>query len=70
MLEGAATIPTLWAETQSFMRARPELIPKNNMLDFVTTRGGDYNLCHFWSNFELGDLRFFRSKVRAFRVGK
>lgn len=23
---------------------------------------GGYNLCHFWSNFELGDLRFFRSR--------
>jgi len=21
-----------------------------------------YNLCHFWTNFEIGDLRFFRSK--------
>ena len=21
----------------------------------------DYNLCHFWSNFEIGDLNFFRS---------
>lgn len=22
----------------------------------------EYNLCHFWTNFEIGDLRFFRSK--------
>ncbi len=34
-------------------------------MEFVTGRDGEYNLCHFWSNFELGDLRFFRSKVRA-----
>ena len=32
-----------------------------------TLKGGactcaDYNLCHFWSNFEMGDLRWFRSK--------
>ena len=24
---------------------------------------GEYNLCHFWSNFEIGDLRFFRSEA-------
>jgi len=22
----------------------------------------EYNMCHFWTNFEIGDLRFFRSK--------
>lgn len=25
--------------------------------------GATYNFCHFWSNFEIGDLDFFRSKV-------
>ena len=24
---------------------------------------GDYNLCHFWSNFEIGDLNFWRSEA-------
>ena len=24
---------------------------------------GEYNLCHFWSNFEIADLRFFRSEA-------
>ena len=61
MLEGPKTIPTLWEETREFMRRRPELIPRDNMMDFVTARDGSYNLCHFWSNFELGDLRFFRT---------
>jgi hypothetical protein len=22
----------------------------------------EYNMCHFWTNFEIGDLRFFRGK--------
>lgn len=22
----------------------------------------EYNLCHFWTNFEIGDLRFFRGR--------
>lgn len=28
----------------------------------VTGSHSDYNLCHFWSNFEIGDLNFFRSE--------
>ena len=37
-------------------------MPTANLLDFVTENGGlSYDLCHFWSNFELGDLRWFRS---------
>jgi mannosyltransferase len=46
----------------------------NNSIDFITdktpigTNALDlgmyaYNLCHFWSNFEIGDLNFFRSQV-------
>lgn len=27
----------------------------------ITNSHSDYNLCHFWSNFEIGDLNFFRS---------
>ena len=34
-------------------------------MDFVQDAKGHYNLCHFWSNFELGDLRFFRSRAYA-----
>lgn len=61
VLEGPKTIPTLWDVTQDFMDARPELVPEANLLDFVTSEDGSYGLCHFWSNFELGDLRWFRS---------
>jgi hypothetical protein len=28
----------------------------------VKSKKEEYNLCHFWTNFEIGDLRFFRSK--------
>ena len=56
------TIPTLWETTQAFMKQNEKLIPRNNLLQFVTDRDGGYNLCHFWSNFEIGDLSFFRSK--------
>ena len=68
VLEGPATIPTLWQHTRGFMKRNPDLIPGENLMDFVTGRDGEYNLCHFWSNFELGDLRFFRSQVRTASV--
>ena len=45
------------------MQRNAELIPEDNLMEFVTGRDGEYNLCHFWCNFELGDLRFFRSQV-------
>ncbi|OMJ11797.1 Alpha-1,2 mannosyltransferase KTR1 [Smittium culicis] len=55
------TIPTLWNTTKNFMKDNPELIPKKNLLEF-TTENGEYNGCHFWTNFEIVDLSFYRSK--------
>lgn len=68
------TIPTLWQTTEMFMQEFPHLIHPNNSLDFITTNETDlnhgnptifsstkYNLCHFWSNFEIGNLNFWRS---------
>lgn len=57
------TIPTLWDSTKNFMKNHPEHIAKNNMMGFLSDDGGDtYNLCHFWSNFEIGSLEWLRSK--------
>lgn len=64
LLEYEQTIPTLWSTVQSFVNEYPELIPEQNMLDFVSNDNGySYNLCHFWSNFEIGDLKFLRSEA-------
>lgn len=63
ILELPNTIPTLWEATQSFMKTNADLIPEKNLMPFVTAPDGSYNLCHFWSNFEIGDLNFFRSKA-------
>lgn len=62
ILELPKTIPALWETTQKFMKDNPGLIPSSNLMPFVTDRDGSYNLCHFWSNFEIGDLNFFRSR--------
>jgi alpha 1,2-mannosyltransferase len=52
------TIPTLWDTTKEYMEAR-KLQP--SWFNFFKDERGEYNLCHFWSNFEIGDLRYFRS---------
>ncbi|KAM5438646.1 alpha 1,2-mannosyltransferase 2.4.1 [Microsporum ferrugineum] len=61
--EYQATIETLWKTSKKFMDQFPEHIAEDNNLDFISNDGGNsYNLCHFWSNFEVGDLNFFRSQ--------
>lgn len=67
------TIPTLWNTTKEFIDRYPEHIALNNSIEFVTNKAFDrpddvklespneYNLCHFWSNFEIGSLNFYRS---------
>ncbi|ORZ00737.1 glycosyltransferase family 15 protein [Syncephalastrum racemosum] len=63
LLEYESTIPSLWQTTKDFMEKHPEMIPKDNLMRFVSDDNGDtYNLCHFWSNFEIGDLNFLRSR--------
>ncbi|KAL1922177.1 uncharacterized protein VTP21DRAFT_9716 [Calcarisporiella thermophila] len=57
------TIPTLWKTVREFIDEHRHLIPANNSFDFVTDDNGlTFNLCHFWSNFEIGDMRFLRSE--------
>lgn len=64
--EYAATIPTLWKETINFVKKHPDYVAKDSAKKFLTEQddleNSEYNLCHFWSNFEIGDLHFLRSK--------
>ncbi|EDO15237.1 hypothetical protein Kpol_1029p11 [Vanderwaltozyma polyspora DSM 70294] len=62
--EYEATIATLWNTTKKFMELYPEYLHENNMLDFISDDdGGSYNNCHFWSNFEIGALDFWRGEA-------
>ncbi|ORY79076.1 nucleotide-diphospho-sugar transferase [Protomyces lactucae-debilis] len=69
MYEFDRTIPTLWETTQAFAKQHPEHIAPNNALGFLsddaskTLQEASYNMCHFWSNFEIADLSFLRSKA-------
>ncbi len=56
------TIPSRYGNILKIpIKEHPEYLAKN-MMDFISNDGGEtYNLCHFWSNFEIGDLNFWRS---------
>ncbi|KAK2747547.1 alpha 1,2-mannosyltransferase 2.4.1 [Myotisia sp. PD_48] len=57
------TVLSLWDSVRKFMEKFPQHIAEDNNLEFISEDGGkSYNLCHFWSNFEIGDLNFFRSQ--------
>lgn len=58
------TIPTLWETTLKFIKENPGLIApvENSMSRIIDDFDGKYNSCHYWSNFEIGSLNFFRSE--------
>nr|GAT55985.1 glycosyltransferase family 15 protein [Mycena chlorophos] len=61
-----ATIPTLWKTVQDFMENYPQyMLPKeDNLMRFISNDNGrTYNRCHFWSNFEIASLDFWRSEA-------
>ncbi|THH01251.1 hypothetical protein EW026_g1423 [Hermanssonia centrifuga] len=61
LYEYPATIPTLWETVREFIDANPDLVEEGNAMNFISDDGGNnYNRCHFWSNFEIGDLDFWR----------
>ncbi|KAH0835482.1 glycosyltransferase family 15 protein [Lanmaoa asiatica] len=61
LYEFQATIPSLWETVKEYTRSHPETVNPRNALGFVSDDGGiNYNLCHFWSNFEIADMDFWR----------
>ncbi|CAI4038334.1 hypothetical protein SMKI_04G6780 [Saccharomyces mikatae IFO 1815] len=56
------TIPTLWETSMDFIQKNPQYVDKDNLMSFLSDDNGKtYNLCHFWSNFEIANLNFWRS---------
>ncbi|KAG2137867.1 glycosyltransferase family 15 protein [Suillus bovinus] len=59
-----ATVPTLWNVVKSFINANPDFVTPGNAMEFLSDDGGEsYNMCHFWSNFEIADLDFWRGEA-------
>ncbi|THH26879.1 hypothetical protein EUX98_g7307 [Antrodiella citrinella] len=64
MYEYHATIPTLWDTAMKFTRENPSFVHPNNAMGYISDNGGEsYNLCHFWSNFEIASMDFWRGEV-------
>lgn len=63
LYEYVETIPTLWDSVKRWMEKHPEQVADGNSMKFVSDDNGKtYNHCHFWSNFEIGNLNWLRSK--------
>ncbi|KAI9852323.1 MAG: alpha 1,2-mannosyltransferase 2.4.1 [Thelocarpon superellum] len=64
LYEYKETIPTLWDSVKKFMSDHPEHLAADNSMEFLSDDGGlTYNHCHFWSNFEIGNLDWLRSSA-------
>jgi alpha 1,2-mannosyltransferase len=62
LYEYVETIPTLWDSAKTFMQKFPQHISEDNSMGFLSDDNGKtYNHCHFWSNFEIGNLNWLRS---------
>ncbi|AQZ10724.1 KRE2 (YDR483W) and KTR6 (YPL053C) [Zygosaccharomyces parabailii] len=60
--EYVRTIESLWDTVKSWWKKNPQFIAKDNLLKFISNDDGEtYNLCHFWSNFEVANLNLWRS---------
>ncbi|KFA48114.1 hypothetical protein S40293_09296 [Stachybotrys chartarum IBT 40293] len=66
------TLPTLWPETVKFLAEHPNYLHENNAIKWVVDdvrrpdhnkKAQGYSTCHFWSNFEVGDMDFWRSQA-------
>ncbi|KAI8997582.1 nucleotide-diphospho-sugar transferase [Pilobolus umbonatus] len=65
--EYVATVPSLWDITVKFAKTHPQYIyprtRQDSLLGLVSEdKGRSYNLCHFWSNFEIASVQFMRSE--------
>jgi len=68
ILDDARSFASLWRRTREFMARRPDLVHPDADLSWLvddTGNGGEYNNCQFFSNFEIGDLDFFRAEPNA-----
>lgn len=66
------SLPSLWPETMKFLSAHPEYLNNGNAMPWLTEStqrpelnlvANGYSTCHFWSNFEIGDMEFWRGQA-------
>lgn len=66
-VKGTLDSPRLGSHAQirtEFVGKHYEYLHPENSLDFLSNDNGThYNLCHFWSNFEIADMNFWRGEA-------
>lgn len=64
------SVSLLWPETMKFISSNKQFLADHNAMKFLQdkdrrpdhyTQANGYSTCHFWSNFEIGDMSFWRS---------
>lgn len=67
MRELPNTIETLWETSKLYFKklSHDYFDPTNdNLLKFISDDNGEtYNLCHYWTNFEIADLSIYRNEI-------
>ncbi|GME86662.1 unnamed protein product [Ambrosiozyma monospora] len=68
LTEIAKTIETLWSTSEEYFQREDikSQLPSNeeSLLNFMSDDNGtSYNLCHYWTNFEIANLDFYRSEI-------
>ncbi|KAI0631369.1 alpha-1,2-mannosyltransferase [Trametes polyzona] len=58
LTEWPLTVVTLWDAEH------PRYLAHNNAMEFISDdKGESYNMCHFWSNFEIANMDFWRGEA-------
>ncbi|KAH9971818.1 glycosyl transferase [Lactifluus volemus] len=64
MYEFQRTIESLWTTVSDFIIQNTDYVAKDHAIAFLSDNNAvTYNLCHFWSNFEIGDMDFWRGEA-------
>jgi len=72
IFDSPESIETLWPQTLEFIAEHPEYLHPNNAMNWLidskqrpmhNKKANGYSTCHFWSNFEIGDMEFWRSQA-------
>lgn len=71
LYDSPQSVETLWPTAKDFFYQHPEYVHENNALQWIIQNNREfhhrvangYSTCHFWSNFEIGRLDFFRSEA-------
>ena len=65
------SIQSLWPTTLEYLALYPDAVHPNSAMEWLTDSSrrpnhnhaaNGYSTCHFWSNFEIGNLNFWRGE--------